>query len=121
MDSQIKSSLADESMAALKDIPTKEALLTMLYNDVYQVTFNKLNGDQRVMTCTLSPHFLPEYKWEDEEATEQGAKETNPVESKNVTVWDLNAAAWRSFHYVRVTKVRVANSGSSAAMSMQTP
>jgi hypothetical protein len=102
MDSQIKSSPADNAPAMLTDIPTKEVLLSMLLRDTYQVTFNKLDGDERIMTCTLKPEFLPPRDIITEEDT---SKETNPVDAKNITVWDTTANAWRSFHYARVKKV----------------
>jgi len=117
LDSQTNLSQPDESLATLKDIPTKGMLLGMLYKDVYQVTFNKLNGDQRVMTCTLAPQYLPEHKWKSEADIGQDVKETNPVDAKNVTVWDLNAEGWRSFHYVRVTRVSPANAGGAQPQS----
>ena len=48
MDSQIVSS----KVAELKGIPTQEELLKQLKEEVLVVTFNKLNGDERVMSCT---------------------------------------------------------------------
>ena len=110
MDSQINSSPADESLAALKDIPTKEVLLSMLLQDTYQVTFDKLDGNERVMTCTLNPRYMPPRDIITEEDT---SRETNPADAKNITVWDITANAWRSFHYTRVKKVTVASFGSS--------
>jgi hypothetical protein len=113
LDSQTNLSQPDESLAALKGIPTKDVFLEMLHKDVYQVTFNKLDGDQRVMTCTLAAHYLPEHK----DGTGQIVKETNPAEAKNVTVWDLNAKGWRSFHYTRVTRILAPNSGGAQAQA----
>ena len=48
MDSQIVSS----KVAKLKGIPTQEELNNQLKEQVLVVTFNKLDGDERVMTCT---------------------------------------------------------------------
>ena len=59
MDSQTKSSKVAETVAELKGIPTREKLVEMLTEDVYSVTFDKINGDERTMTCTLNPQHLP--------------------------------------------------------------
>ena len=85
-----------EQIARMKGIPTKEALLEMLREGVYVVTFKKLNGDERIMTCTKSFDVIPE---------ESRPKTDKESKAGTVTVWDLNAKGWRSFRYDRVTKV----------------
>ena len=92
MDSQIVSS----KVAELKGIPTKENLNKQLRESVLIVTFNKLNGDERVMTCTKDFKLIPE--------SHRPKTDKEPPEG-NVTVWDINANGWRSFKYDRVTKV----------------
>jgi len=86
-----------ETVASLKGIPTKEALLEMLKHKVVEVTFTKLNGDERVMPCTMLEQYLP--------AAKEGTKEKKPNE-KVVSVWALEANGFRSFHYDRVKAVR---------------
>ena len=49
-DSQTKSSKAADTVAELKEIPTKEDLKHLLDHNVVTVDFTKLNGDKRVMT-----------------------------------------------------------------------
>jgi hypothetical protein len=44
-----------DTIATLKGIPTKEELMEMLRKEVVEVTFKKLNGDERKMPCTLMP------------------------------------------------------------------
>tara|TARA_B100001113_G_scaffold317511_1_gene284975 strand:- start:465 stop:830 length:366 start_codon:yes stop_codon:yes gene_type:complete len=88
-----------EQIAKMKGIPTKEGLLKMLQEGTYTVTFKKLNGDERVMTCTKSFDIIPK------EHQPKTNKETKP---ENVTVWDTNANGWRSFVYDRVSKVEEA-------------
>tara|TARA_B100000214_G_C23621796_1_gene469887 strand:+ start:129 stop:434 length:306 start_codon:yes stop_codon:yes gene_type:complete len=92
MDSQIVSS----KVAELKGIPTKEELNKQLRETTLVVTFNKLNGDERVMTCTKDFKLIPE--------SHRPKTDKEPPEG-NVTVWDINANGWRSFKYDRVTKV----------------
>lgn len=78
----------------------RDALLDMLREGVAEVTFNKLNGDRRVMTCTLMPKMLPTQVKESLEPTKM--REPNLAV---VSVWDLNANGWRSFRLDRVEKV----------------
>ena len=88
---QVKDTVAD-----LKGIPTEKLLLEQLLKETLVVTFNKLDGDERIMTCTKSFDVIPE---------ESRPKTDKPAKEGNVTVWDLNAKGWRSFKYDRVTKV----------------
>ena len=41
-----------DKIAELKGIPTKDTLLKLLSEPTATETFNKLDGDERVMTCT---------------------------------------------------------------------
>ena len=52
----------EDTVAALKGIPTRQELMETLQKEVAVVTFKKLNGDERVMPCTLIPQFLPPAK-----------------------------------------------------------
>ena len=92
MDSQIVSS----KVAELKGIPTLDELNTQLRENVMVVTFNKLDGDERIMTCTKKIDLIPE--------SNRPKTDKKPPEG-NVVVWDINANGWRSFKYDRVTKV----------------
>ena len=92
----LKFTTAGEFIADTKGIPTHDDLLEQLRKNTLVITFNKLNGDERVMTCTKSFDIIPE---EHKPKTDKQPKEGN------VTVWDINAKGWRSFKYDRVTKV----------------
>jgi len=66
----------------------------VLVKDIVQVTFTKINGDERVMTCTLHPENLPKpVVKEGEEKKERIIK--NPENS--LAVFDMKAEGWRSF------------------------
>jgi hypothetical protein len=66
----------------------------VLVKDIVEVTFTKINGDERVMTCTLQPDNLPEVVLkEGEEKKERVIK--NPENS--LAVYDTKAEGWRSF------------------------
>jgi len=92
MDSQTVSS----KVAELKGVPTIDDLQKLLREDVVVVTFNKLNGDERVMTCTKKLDLIPE---------DSRPKTDKEPPKGNLNVWDINAKGWRSFKYDRVTKV----------------
>jgi len=65
-----------------------------LVKDTAVVTFTKINGDERVMTCTLNPNDLPKVVVkEGEEKKERVIK--NPENS--LAVFDVTANGWRSF------------------------
>lgn len=102
MDSQTKSSQVADAVAALKGIPTREELLKLLGEELVEVTFLKLDGDQRIMTCTLRPNYLPEANREDK----LSQTKIRNLEDKVIVVWDTNANAWRSFRYDRVKEVK---------------
>jgi hypothetical protein len=92
----LKFTTAGDFVANAKGIPTEEKLKETLRKETLVVTFNKLDGDERVMTCTKSFDVIPE---------ESRPKTDKDSKAGTVTVWDLNAKGWRSFRYDRITKV----------------
>ena len=98
----IESSVS-ETVANLKGIPTKADLKKLLEQNVLTVDFLKLDGDKRVMTCTLREDIKPA-------ATKTDAmsqKKVREVSDAVVSVWDVNAKGWRSFRYDRINAVDV--------------
>ena len=79
----------------------REALLEMLKNQTVVVHFTKLNGDKRVMTCTLQEDILPPPK-KDQLLTQ---KKIRAINEEVMTVWDTNANDWRAFRLDRVEKI----------------
>jgi len=102
-DSQTKSLKVADTVAALKGIPTREELMELLQKEVAIVTFKKLNGDERVMPCTLIPQFLPPAK-KDDAITQKKVRE---ISDKVCAVWAVEAKGFRSFRYDRVTNVEI--------------
>jgi hypothetical protein len=96
-------SLVSETVASLKGIPTKEDLKQLLSQNVLTVDFTKLNGDKRVMTCTLREDMKPRATKDD--ALSQ--KKVREVSDAVVSVWDVNAKGWRSFRYERINAVDI--------------
>ena len=97
-----ESSVSD-TVAALKGIPTRDDLMEMLRKEVMEVTFLKLNGDERKMPCTLIASFLPKAT-KDDAITQKKVRE---VSDKVCAVWAVESKGYRSFRYDRVTKVEV--------------
>lgn len=69
---------------------TFESLVDQLRSAVYEVTFTKVDGEQRIMPCTLSPEYLPE----SEVARSRGDGEINKAV---VRAYAIDKQAWRSF------------------------
>ena len=99
----IESSVS-ETVASLKGIPTRTDLQNILSQNVLVVDFTKLNGDKRVMTCTLREDMKPPAK-KDDTMSQKKVREMNRDEL--VSVWDVNAKGWRSFRYNRINSVDI--------------
>jgi hypothetical protein len=92
-----------DTVAALKGIPTRIDLKNQLEQNVMIVDFTKLNGDKRVMTCTLREDMKPVATKVDPMST----KKVREVSDAVVSVWDVNAEGWRSFRYDRINSVDI--------------
>ena len=92
-----------ETVASLKGIPTKTDLKNLLDQNVVVVDFTKLNGDKRVMTCTLREDMKPPATKTDT----MSQKKVREISDAVVSVWDVNARGWRSFRYDRINSVNI--------------
>lgn len=75
-----------------------DILHDQLRQSVLMVSFDKINGDRRDMTCTLDRRYLPS----DQQADAAVAKPTKA----SLAVWDLNANGWRSFRLDRIINIQ---------------
>lgn len=78
---------------------TKENLTDMLRNNIVTVTFTKVNGEERVMKCTLMSEYVPNAP------SNNGQVLLQESESKAVSVWDTEANGWRSFRVDSVKSI----------------
>lgn len=81
-------------------IYTKEEISSELQKGVATVSFKKVNGDTRIMECTLNRDHMP--------VEDMPVKKTERVKKPNnatLSVWDVNAKGWRSFRIENVFKV----------------
>lgn len=94
-----------DTVAALKGIPTRQELLDLLADEIVDITFSKLNGDERTMKCTLIPSMLPTAQRDDKLSQTR----VRNLEDKVFVVWavDIEPPAWRSFRYDRIKKVSI--------------
>jgi len=93
----------EEYIADQKGIPTKAELLELLKTNVVEVTFTKLNGDERVMPCTLIESYLPPAK-KDDPITQKKVRE---ISDAVVAAWAIESNGFRSFRYDRIKSVKL--------------
>ena len=77
-----------------------EWLSSMLHMGPAVVTFNKKDGTERVMNCTLDPKQLPP------QVVKEDKKERKKSDA-TIAVFDLEAKAWRSFTIKSVKRVNI--------------
>lgn len=79
---------------------TFESIVEQLRNNILEVTFTKVNGEKRVMPCTLQSSVLP--------IKEQGEGiEERSVNQTVVRAFAIDKQAWRSFKVENVLSVGV--------------
>ena len=84
----------------LDDEFVRSDLQTQLRGEILEVTFTKVNGDKRVMNCTLMEQIMPTTTEEKKNTTDK------KVNEDILSVWDIDAKGWRSFRINTVTRVR---------------
>ena len=81
----------------------RSKLIQDLKTSVCEVTFNKVNGDRRVMRCTLDPKHLPVTLEQFNHLNEQ---QQRPENLDIIACWDVQAGGWRSFRVDSVVYVQ---------------
>lgn len=98
MDEQVDQLLLDK----------RTMLSDMLHNNVCEITFTKVNGETRVMPCTLKEGIVPP-------APVHETNTDNPVDFPKVkkqnletmSVFCTDVKGWRSFRVMNVTDIKV--------------
>ena len=83
--------------------PEQTKTIELLKNNVCQVTFTKVNGEQRVMPCTLKAELLPEQAIK--ENTEPKTARKKSEDTLSVFVTDIKQ--WRSFKWENLISVEI--------------
>ena len=95
----------------------RDELERKLKNNIMEVTFNKINGDQRVMNCTLSVSVLPPAT-KKEPMTQEKIRKIN---EEVMSVWDTKANGFRSFRMANITEVKRVGSACWCGKSNEHP
>lgn len=90
----------NEAIEVKDDEFVRSDLQTQLRDEILEVTFTKVNGDKRVMNCTLMEQIMPTITEEKKDTTDK------KVNEDILSVWDIDAKGWRSFRINTVTRVR---------------
>ena len=77
----------------------REWLHGLLLRGVYDVTFTKVNGETRIMPCTLEPSRLPPTPVNESAGTRK-------TKEDNISVWCVDKQEWRSFKVMNVQSIR---------------
>jgi hypothetical protein len=77
---------------------SESKILELLQQHDCEVTFRKVDGDLRVMPCTLRPEALPK------KPVTEGTRTKTPVPGV-LSVWCLDRREWRSFRINNVISV----------------
>lgn len=83
---------------------TRDGLIDMLRHNVVIVTFTKVNGEERVMRCTLRSDLVSNTIRNKGEVIVEQKQSSN-----NVSVWDVEKGGWRSFRVENVKSISMGN------------
>ena len=72
----------------------RDTLIKNLQKKTMRITFTKVNGEERVMDCTLQENIVPPTKYTDRKQNEEV-----------LPVFDINKGEWRSFRLDSVTNI----------------
>ena len=77
-------------------IMNRDTLIKNLQKKSMRITFTKVNGDERIMDCTLQEHMIPQ------------TGESNRKKNEEVLPdFDINKGEWRSFRLDSVTNIEL--------------
>lgn len=77
----------------------KEMIYENLRNHICEITFTKINGERRVMPCTLRSDVVPPYNI-------KKLRESKKIESDAISVWCTDKNEWRSFKLSNFISIR---------------
>jgi len=81
----------------------RDEVIRNLRENVIEVTFEKINGEMRIMRCSLKPNLLPQTYATDIVEEKKFHKENPNV----ISAWDVVKGGWRSFRVDSVKYVQV--------------
>ena len=86
-----------------------ESLMETLKKNILEVTFTKVNGETRVMPCTLAANLLPvrEQPKVSEANADNSVDKSVTVNKSVIRAFAIDKQAWRSFKVENVLSVGV--------------
>lgn len=78
----------------------RKEISAMLHSNICEITFTKVNGEQRVMPCTLKEGVVPVIERKEGSTAKKHSPDT-------MSVFCTDKREWRSFRVANVTNVRV--------------
>jgi len=83
----------------------RDVILDDLRQNVMRISFTKVNGEHRIMKCTLRKDLLPATYISEETVERDFHKENKDV----ISAWDMEKGGWRSFRIDSVLYVEDIN------------
>ncbi len=80
---------------------TKSWDFNLLKSHICEVTFTKVNGEERTMQCTLKEDLLPKLQ------TDKSNGVSKKRSDGTLSVWDVDRGEWRSFRIANVKNLKI--------------
>lgn len=80
--------------AELDDL-SRQQIINRLKKGMLTVTFEKSNGEERTMHCTLAESMVP-----------KTSTDHNKGQDEVIVAYDLDKKAWRSFRYDSILRIQ---------------
>jgi hypothetical protein len=81
-----------------------DKIIDQLRSNVLEVTFTKVDGDERVMPCTLQTNYMPDLS-----EIKVSKVDDFSVNKSVIRAFAIDKQAWRSFRVDNVTNIEVLN------------
>lgn len=81
-----------------------DSIIDQLRSNVLQVTFSKVNGEERIMPCTLQADYMPEIL-----ESKINQVDDFSVNKSVVRAFAIDKQSWRSFRVDNVKAIEVIN------------
>ena len=78
---------------------TRDEIIAMLQAGDVNIDYTKLNGESRVLNCTLQESVLPAV------VSDKDPNAERKVNLANIVVWDNAAGAWRTVIIDRINSI----------------
>lgn len=85
---------------------TRQQLSEMLHSGRYEVEFTKVNGEKRIMPCTLNESLIPPEPVHESNTDKSAPKKEKKINPDVLNVWCLDKKEWRSFRIANVISVK---------------